>query len=135
MWGGRKGATSVLIACFAVDLASMACCAFDFALIAWCAVPFASVAGCAAQCSFALRFIAPGLPTLRLTHSCPAFPAQGLLKSEGKQRFGDAYSAWSKRPAEFTIDGHAPVRELWYRASLAWQQASVCGRFCVCSAI
>ncbi len=36
--------------------------------------------------------------------------AQGLLKGEGRARFGEAYLAWQRRAAEFELDGHAPVR-------------------------
>lgn len=46
---------------------------------------------------------------------------QGLLKAEGKARFGDEFTMWQRQAEAFTIDAHAPVRELWYRASLAWQ--------------
>lgn len=46
---------------------------------------------------------------------------QGLLKNEGKAKFGEEFSKWQKQADVFSIDGHAPVRELWYRASLAWQ--------------
>lgn len=49
---------------------------------------------------------------------------QGLIKAEGKQRFGEEYARWSKQPHTFEMDGHAPVRELWYRASLAWQEVA-----------
>jgi len=44
-----------------------------------------------------------------------------LLKGEGKAKFGEAFSKWQKEADVFSIDGHAPVRELWFRASLAWQ--------------
>lgn len=40
---------------------------------------------------------------------------QGLLKAEGKARYGDAFSMWQKQAEAFSIDEHAPVRELWYR--------------------
>ncbi|PNH01699.1 hypothetical protein TSOC_012395 [Tetrabaena socialis] len=46
---------------------------------------------------------------------------QGLLKHEGKALYGAQYAAWQKAPEAFEIDGHAPVRELWHRASLAWR--------------
>jgi probable phosphoglycerate mutase len=46
---------------------------------------------------------------------------QGLLKDEGKAKYGDAFKTWQKQADSFGIDGHAPVRELWFRASLAWQ--------------
>eukprot|EP00193_Tetraselmis_chui_P012775 CAMPEP_0177790086 /NCGR_PEP_ID=MMETSP0491_2-20121128/23134_1 /TAXON_ID=63592 /ORGANISM="Tetraselmis chuii, Strain PLY429" /LENGTH=205 /DNA_ID=CAMNT_0019312071 /DNA_START=23 /DNA_END=636 /DNA_ORIENTATION=- len=55
---------------------------------------------------------------------CGAF--QGLLKEEGIKRFGSQFSQWQKEPAEFEIDEHAPVRELWYRGSLAWQEVLGC---------
>jgi broad specificity phosphatase PhoE len=45
---------------------------------------------------------------------------QGLLKHEGKERFGEAYKQWQKDAANFTIDGHYPVRELWARAKNCW---------------
>ena len=47
---------------------------------------------------------------------------QGLYKDEGKRLYGDQYLKWKKDPANFEIDGHFPVRELWYRASLCWQK-------------
>lgn len=45
---------------------------------------------------------------------------QGLLKHEGKERFGEAYRQWQKDAVNFTIDGHYPVRELWARAKNCW---------------
>ncbi|WOL02269.1 2-carboxy-D-arabinitol-1-phosphatase-like [Canna indica] len=45
---------------------------------------------------------------------------QGLLKHEGKQKFGDAYRQWQRDAANFNIDGHYPVRELWDRAENCW---------------
>lgn len=45
---------------------------------------------------------------------------QGLMKSEGKERYGDAYRTWQKDAANFLIDGHYPVRELWTRAQKCW---------------
>ncbi|XP_068659912.1 probable 2-carboxy-D-arabinitol-1-phosphatase [Aristolochia californica] len=47
---------------------------------------------------------------------------QGLLKHEGKAKFGNAYSQWQKDPANFNIDGHYPVRELWARARNCWNK-------------
>lgn len=47
---------------------------------------------------------------------------QGLLKHEGKALYGEQYKQWQKAPEGFQIDGHAPVRELWYRGGLAWQR-------------
>lgn len=46
---------------------------------------------------------------------------QGLMKADGKALYGDEYVAWQRNPADFRISEHRPVRELWYRASLAWQ--------------
>lgn len=37
-------------------------------------------------------------------------PQQGLVKSEGKARYGEQYRMWQQRAAEFEIDGRAPVR-------------------------
>ena len=45
---------------------------------------------------------------------------EGLFKDEGKQKFGDAYDKWKKNPADFLLDGHYPVRELWDRATSVW---------------
>ncbi|KAK4786029.1 hypothetical protein SAY86_002718 [Trapa natans] len=45
---------------------------------------------------------------------------QGLLKHEGKEKFGGAYRQWQVDAANFNIDGHYPVRELWARAKSCW---------------
>ncbi|KAG2311159.1 hypothetical protein Bca52824_022716 [Brassica carinata] len=45
---------------------------------------------------------------------------QGLLKKEGKAKFGEAFRQWQEDPANFIIDGHYPVRELWSRARSCW---------------
>ncbi|XP_033140142.1 probable 2-carboxy-D-arabinitol-1-phosphatase isoform X3 [Brassica rapa] len=45
---------------------------------------------------------------------------QGLLKKEGKEKFGEAFGQWQEDPANFVIDGHYPVRELWSRAGSCW---------------
>ncbi|CAA0814996.1 Probable 2-carboxy-D-arabinitol-1-phosphatase [Striga hermonthica] len=45
---------------------------------------------------------------------------QGLLKNEGKERYGAAYRQWQIDAANFNIDGHYPVRELWSRARSCW---------------
>ncbi|XP_010454527.1 PREDICTED: probable 2-carboxy-D-arabinitol-1-phosphatase [Camelina sativa] len=45
---------------------------------------------------------------------------QGLLKKEGKEKFGEAFREWQEDPANFSIDGHYPVRELWSRARSCW---------------
>ncbi|KAJ7567473.1 hypothetical protein O6H91_02G149600 [Diphasiastrum complanatum] len=43
---------------------------------------------------------------------------QGLMKNEGKQLYGEAYRTWQKDAANFSIDGHYPVRE--ERAQKCW---------------
>ncbi|KAL6205376.1 hypothetical protein ACLB2K_022636 [Fragaria x ananassa] len=45
---------------------------------------------------------------------------QGLLKQEGKQKFGAAFQKWQQDAPNFCIDGHYPVRELWARARSCW---------------
>lgn len=45
---------------------------------------------------------------------------QGLLKEEGKDKYGDAYDTWKADPANFEIDDHFPVRELWERGAQCW---------------
>ncbi|WOG94492.1 hypothetical protein DCAR_0313788 [Daucus carota subsp. sativus] len=47
---------------------------------------------------------------------------QGLLKHEGKEKFGEAYQEWQKDPANFCIDGNYPVRQLWERARNCWDK-------------
>ncbi|KAG2424795.1 hypothetical protein HXX76_014219 [Chlamydomonas incerta] len=65
------------------------------------------------------------LPPPRLTLPClrevDLYQFQGLLKHEGKALYGEAYKQWQRAPHLFELDGRAPVRELWYRGSLAWQ--------------
>ncbi|CAK9230097.1 unnamed protein product [Sphagnum troendelagicum] len=46
---------------------------------------------------------------------------QGLMKKEGKELYGEAYQTWQKDAANFVIDGHYPVRELWVRAQNCWR--------------
>ena len=46
---------------------------------------------------------------------------QGLTKTEAESEYKDIYELWKKHPASFEVDGHYPVRELWFRASFAWQ--------------
>ncbi len=46
---------------------------------------------------------------------------QGIAKDAVPDEFRDAYAAWKANPAEFEIDGHRPVVELWGRAADAWQ--------------
>lgn len=45
---------------------------------------------------------------------------QGLLKHEGKEKFGTAFRQWQLDAPNFVIDGHYPVRELWTRARSSW---------------
>ncbi|XP_062082895.1 probable 2-carboxy-D-arabinitol-1-phosphatase [Humulus lupulus] len=47
---------------------------------------------------------------------------QGLLKHEGKAKFGEAFRKWQVDAANFNIDGHYPVRELWDRARNCWDK-------------
>ena len=47
---------------------------------------------------------------------------QGLVKKEAEAAGGQTYETWKRQPAQFQIDGHYPVRELWHRASVAWQE-------------
>ncbi|KAG8093594.1 hypothetical protein GUJ93_ZPchr0012g20445 [Zizania palustris] len=47
---------------------------------------------------------------------------QGLLKNEGKERYGALYHQWQKNAPNFSIDGHYPVQELWDRAQNCWQR-------------
>ncbi|PRQ32162.1 putative 2-carboxy-D-arabinitol-1-phosphatase [Rosa chinensis] len=45
---------------------------------------------------------------------------QGLLKHEGKEKFGAAFQKWQVDAPNFSIDDHYPVRELWARARSCW---------------
>ncbi|KAJ3671345.1 hypothetical protein LUZ60_007424 [Juncus effusus] len=47
---------------------------------------------------------------------------QGLLKHEGKERYGPLYRKWQKDASNFNIDDHYPVRELWARAANCWDR-------------
>ncbi|KQJ91762.1 hypothetical protein BRADI_4g39570v3 [Brachypodium distachyon] len=47
---------------------------------------------------------------------------QGLLKHEGKEKYGAVFQQWQKNPPDFSIDGHYPVRELWDRARSCWER-------------
>ena len=46
---------------------------------------------------------------------------QGIDKDSVPEEFLEAYAAWKANPAEFEIDGHRPVIELWDRAADAWR--------------
>lgn len=59
------------------------------------------------------------LPNLR---EIDLYSFQGLLKHEGKEKFGIAYLQWQKDASNFQIDGHYPVRELWDRAESSWNE-------------
>ncbi|KAJ8749946.1 hypothetical protein K2173_013861 [Erythroxylum novogranatense] len=47
---------------------------------------------------------------------------QGLLKHEGKAKFGATYRQWQVDAPNFNIDSHYPVRELWARARNCWNK-------------
>lgn len=47
---------------------------------------------------------------------------QGLLKHEGKSKYGEAFRQWQIDAPNFIIDGHYPVRELWARAKSCWDK-------------
>ncbi|KAL2937624.1 putative 2-carboxy-D-arabinitol-1-phosphatase [Bienertia sinuspersici] len=47
---------------------------------------------------------------------------KGLMKHEGKEKFGAAFHQWQVDPPNFIIDGHFPVRELWTRARSCWDR-------------
>ena len=95
--------------------------------------------GCAAGGRFAALFRSPlrravetadivlgelgeELPTKELKdlREIDLYSFQGLLKAEGAARHGEAWDAWLRDPAQFSIDGHFPVRELWERAGRGW---------------
>lgn len=44
------------------------------------------------------------------------------MKHEGKAKFGEAFHQWQVDAANFIIDGHYPVRELWARARSCWNR-------------
>jgi broad specificity phosphatase PhoE len=95
-------------------------------------------AAAAAAITATLADAAEVLPSLR---EIDLYAFQGLLKARGKARHGPAYAVWQCAPEQFELrddddggrgdDGqgrgasaatHAPVRELWHRASLAWRE-------------
>lgn len=47
---------------------------------------------------------------------------QGLLKHEGKEKYGALFQQWQKNAPSCSIDGHYPVRELWDRAQSCWER-------------
>ena len=69
--------------------------------------------------------VATVLPALR---EVDLYGLQGLSKAEAKGgETARAYELWKRDPEAFVIDGHAPVRELWHRASLALRQLLALG--------
>jgi broad specificity phosphatase PhoE len=75
----------------------------------------AAVAAAAAACP------APApLPSLR---EIDLYSFQGLDKAaRTAPEYAAAYAAWQNKPEAFELDGRAPVRELWHRASRAWRE-------------
>ncbi len=57
---------------------------------------------------------------------------QGLIKKEGKQRFGSQYSDWQRSPATFEISDHAPVRSKPCRTTCSCSGASCAIRESAC---
>jgi hypothetical protein len=39
-----------------------------------------------------------------------AWGVQGLVKDQGKARYGEQYQRWQQYPHMFEVSGHAPVR-------------------------
>ena len=56
-----------------------------------------------------------------------------LLKAEGKAKFGDEYTKWQTDSSNFEIDGHFPVRELWERGEICFQQILQGRMHCCCN--
>jgi probable phosphoglycerate mutase len=64
----------------------------------------------------------PPLVDMWLLREIDLYSFQGLLKQAGKSKFGSNYVAWKADPANFEIDGHFPVRELWERGAKCWEE-------------
>jgi probable phosphoglycerate mutase len=80
-----------------------------------------------AACVWGGRPGAPAvLPALR---EVDLYSLQGVFKAAASERPGAAaaLAAWRADPAAFALDGHAPVRELWHRASRAWRDVLAAG--------
>jgi len=101
---------------------------------------FASPLDRATQTAAAVWGPRPGeavtLPSLR---EVDLYSLQGILKADLKDGSADvrlqtALAAWRAQPAAFELDGHAPVRELWHRAGLAWRAILETGAEPVCEA-
>lgn len=63
----------------------------------------------------------PGLVDVSDLREIDLYAFEGLLKAEGVEKFGAQFDKWKKQPEEFEIDGHYPVRELWDRATVVWE--------------
>jgi probable phosphoglycerate mutase len=48
--------------------------------------------------------------------------SQGLLKHEGKEKYGALFQQWQTNAPSCSIDGHYPVQELWDRAQNCWER-------------
>ncbi|KAK9690089.1 hypothetical protein RND81_09G104300 [Saponaria officinalis] len=64
---------------------------------------------------------APMIPDTDL-REIDLYSFQGLLKHEGKEKFGPAFRMWQVDAPNFVIDDHYPVRELWSRARNCWDR-------------
>ncbi|XP_074312430.1 putative 2-carboxy-D-arabinitol-1-phosphatase [Silene latifolia] len=64
---------------------------------------------------------APMIPDTDL-REIDLYSFQGLLKHEGKEKFGPAFRQWQVDAPNFVIDDHYPVRELWARARSCWDR-------------
>ncbi|CAG9466912.1 unnamed protein product [Pedinophyceae sp. YPF-701] len=47
---------------------------------------------------------------------------QGMENKYAKEHHNEVYSTWRDDPANFVIDGRAPIQELWGRAGEAWEE-------------
>lgn len=101
---------------------------------------FTSPLGRATQTAAAVWGRRPGeLVTLPSLREVDLYSLQGVLKADIKSgsvdlRLQEALAAWRAQPAAFQLDGHAPVRELWHRAGLAWRTILEAGADPVCEA-
>ncbi|KAL6762074.1 phosphoglycerate mutase [Haematococcus lacustris] len=60
--------------------------------------------------------------SLTLLREIDLYTFQGLLKADIKASYPAEYTTWQQQPDQFQLMGHYPVREMWYRASLAWHR-------------
>ena len=63
----------------------------------------------------------PGVTVHPSLREIDLYSFQGMDKYSNRAKESLEYAQWKASPATFEIDGHVPVRELWYRASLVWQ--------------